>query len=310
MRSVRVRQRPAAEPANPAERTRAGAASWSVASRVDAGCRLDLGSRIALAADLQRTAGNAAATQLVGLVRTDRRKEPPGGAREITEAGSGGGRGLTLTSYADNSPIFLIGRVEETGGTWSTRPREVRLPSLDHEVFYPAPGRHRLRDLGGSASQYLDVTDDWSARILQGEEEHVDDNEQAWQMTWGRIANVINEMANGEPFTGTTGEAAQAAAWREFRRRLPAALRPEGDTPTPQAQLAKWGTQDLGTIFRKLMRETRRARDDSQWHTPDQNLKRMEGNDRIDELAVGTSRIGQVPSQRLMSEAWDRLARG
>ena len=310
MGRLRVRRLASAEPVNPAGRTRTGAAPWSVAGRVGAASRLDLESRIALAADLQHSVGNAAATRLVGLIQTDRRKEPPGGAREISEAGSGGARGRTRTSYADNPPIFLTGNVEESGGTWSTRPQEVRLPSLDHEVFYPAPGRHRLRDLGGSAGLYLDVTDDWSARILQGEQEHVDDIEQAWQMTWGRIANVINEMANGGPFTGKTGEEARAAAWREFQRRLPAALRPAGDTPTPQAQLAKWGVQDQGTIFRKLMRETRRARDDSQWHTPDQNLKGMEGNDQIDELAVGTSRIGQVPSQRLMSEAWDRLARG
>lgn len=293
----------------PPGRPGAGAASWSLASRARAGGSLDLGSRIALAADLQGTAGNAATRRLVGQIRTDRRKEPPNGAREITEAGGGGTRGLTRTSYVANPPIFRVGRVEQTGDTWSTKPSEVRLPSLDHEVFYPAPGRHRLRDYG-VGGHFLDVSEEWSGRLLQGEEEHVDDTDRAWAMTWGRVAAAINEMAAGTPFTGATADAARASAWQAFRGRLPEALRPAGDAPTPEAQEAKWGAEDRETIFAKLMRETKRARDISGWHTPDQNLKAMEGDNRVDELSVGHARIGEVPSQRLMTEAWDRVTRG
>ncbi len=293
-----------------ARRTPASDLPWGFASQVDAGGRLDLGARIALAADLQGTAGNAATGQLLGLARTDQRKRPPDGAREIMEAGSGGQRGLTRTSYVANPPIFRVARVEQTGGSWSTRPNTVRLPSLDHEVFYPAPGRHRLRALGESASQYLDVTDEWSGRLLQGEEEHVGDIDRAWQMTWGRVAEVINGMAAGEPMTGPTQDAARTAAWHEFRCRLPAPLWPAGDTPTTEAQEAQWGAENDGTIFRKLMRESRRARDFSNWHTPDQTLKQMEGEDRIDEMAVGRSNIGGVGSEQLIGEAWDRLTGG
>jgi hypothetical protein len=301
---------PAWEPVNPTERTRPHPAARSLVDRAAAGDRLDLGSRIALTADLQGSAGNGAVAHLVGLVRTDRRKEPPDGVREIMETGRGGQRGLTRTSYSTNLPLFRAARVEATDGGWSTRPNEVRLPSLDHEVFYPAPGRHRLRSLGASASQYLDVTEEWSGRLYQGEGEHVSDIDLAWEMTWGRVARAINEMAAGERFTGPTAEAAQAAAWQAFKRRLPTPLRPDGDGPTVEAQEAKWGAEDRTTIFRRLMGESARARDASNWHTPDQNLKQMEGDDRVDELAVGSSRIGQVPSERLMQEAWDRVTRG
>lgn len=293
----------------PAPGPRPTPAPWSLAGRAGAGSRLDLASRISLAADLQGSAGNAAAGRLLGLVRTDRRKEPPDGAREIMETGSGGTRGLTRTSYVANPPIFRTARVEQTGGTWSTRPNEIRLPSLDHEVFYPAPGRHRLRDYG-AGGHFLQVTEAWSGKLLQGEEEHVDDTDRAWEMTWGRIAGVINEMAAGTAFTGATADEARAAAWRAFVGRLPEALRPAGDTATTEAQEAKWGAEDTTTIFRRMMRETQRARDASGWHTPDQNLMAMEGDSRVDELAVGHSRIGEVPSQRLMSEAWDRITRG
>jgi hypothetical protein len=283
---------------------------WGLPQRALARDHLDLGARVALAGGLQRVAGNAATRQLVGLVRTDRRKEPPDGQREIMEAGSGGTRGLTRTSYTADAPLFRVEQVQQVeGGSWAVRPTSVRLPSLDHEVLYPAPGRHRLRAYG-SGSHYLDVTDDWSSRIYDGEGEHVGDIDRAWAMTWGRIAAIINDMAAGDRFTGQTAEAAQQAAWAAFRRRLPAPLRPAGDQPTPTAQEAKWGADDEHTIFRQLMGESRRARDRSGWHTPMQGLKEFAGDDRIDELSVGSSRIGQVPSRRLMQEAWARITRG
>ena len=135
------------------------------------------------------------------------------------------------------------------------------------------------------------------------------DTDRAWELTWARVAGVINAMASGDPFTGATVDDARNAAWAAFKDRLPVGLRPEGDTPTTEAQEAKWGP-DPGTIFRRLMNETKRARDNSGWHTPDESLKQMEGDDRVDELRVGGSRIGQVTSERLIGDAWDRITRG
>ena len=81
-------------------------------------------------------------------------------------------------------------------------------------------------------------------------------------MTWGKVAAVLNKMAE-EKFTGPTVEAALQSAWQTFKARLPEGLRPEGDTPTAEAQEKKWGADDKNTIFRKMMNETKRARDNS-----------------------------------------------
>lgn len=307
---LRTRRVQAPEPLGSARRAPVSPGpAWGLADRADAAGGLDLAGRIALTTDLQQSAGNAAVAQLVGLLRTDRRREPPDGAREIMDAGGGGTRGLTRTRYVANPPIFRIGRVEQADGAWTAKPVDVNLPSLDHTVSWPAAGRHRLRPYG-EGSQILEVSEEWSSRILQGEDEHVGDIDRAWDMTWGRVAAVINAMAAGAPCRGATADEARAAAWRTFRGRLPAPLRPESDTPDAAAQEAKWGADAPGTIFSRLMAESQRARDHSGWHTPDQNLKEMEGSDRIDELSVGRSRIGEVPPDQLMQEAWNRVTRG
>jgi hypothetical protein len=278
----------------------------SLAARAGAFGDLDLGSRIGFAADLQGTAGNAATAQLVGLTRTDRQQQPPAGLRALMDASGPGNRGLTRTSYGSDAPLFRIRRTEQVGETWHVKPGDVRLTPPDHEVWWPAPGRHRIGDYG-RGSQILEVTEEWSNRIKMGEDEHVADSDLAWEMTRGRVASVINEMAAGDDFTGTTMDEARAAAWREFKRRLPAPMRPEGDQPSNEAQEAKWGFEPRTTIFRQMMRVTRQARDLSGWHTPEESMHAMEGENRIDHLADGTSRIPGTATPQLMQEAWDRI---
>lgn len=307
MSRVRTRRLDPWEPVPAAGAGPSRRSDWSLAARAGGIGELDLGTRIGATVDLQRSVGNAATTQLVGLARTDRKKEPPGGLGEIMAASGPGNRGLTRTSYTANPPMFRAGAVEQTGTTWATRPAEVRLPALDHEVMWPAPGLHKIRALG-KGSQFLELDQDWSDRLGAGETEHVTDIDAAWAMTWGKIAGVLNAMAK-EKFTGPTVEAAQAAAWVAFKSRLPEALRPAGDAPTAEAQEKKWGADDKETFFRKLMNESKRARDNQGWHTPDESLKEHRGDDQIDELSVGNSKIGQVKTEQLLKDAWDRLSK-
>ena len=82
-----------------------------------------------------------------------------------------------------------------------------------------------------------------------------------------------------------------------------------GDTPTAEAQEKKWGADDENTLFRKLMNETKRARDNQGWHTPDESLKEHRGKDEIYELSKGNSRIGEKKTPELMKEAWDRVTK-
>ena len=276
------------------------------ASRADAAGDLDLGSRIGLAADVQSTAGNAAMRHLVGLVRSDHKTDPPGGLGEIMALSGPGNRGLTRTSYTANPPLFRGGQVQQQGESWSAKVAPVKLPKLEHEVYWPAPGLHKIRSLG-KGTQFLDVTPDWSTILGKGETEHVTDSDAAYAMTWGKVASVLNAMAQ-ETFTGPTAEAAQQAAWQAFKRRLPDGLRPGGDTPTAEAQEKIWGADDKNTLFRKLMNETKRARD-SGWHTPDQSQKEVRGDDRIDELSKGNSHIDEFKTDKVMKDAWDRLTK-
>jgi hypothetical protein len=291
----------------PAAVRRERASGWSVADRTGAAGALDLGSRIAFAADLQAKAGNAAMGHVLGRVRTDHKADPPGGLADIMAKSGPGNRGLTRTSYTANPPLFRGGQTESTGGVVSIRPAPVRLPKLDQDVFWPAPGLHKIRAMG-KGSQFLDVSVDWSNKLGEGETEHVTDNDAAYAMTWGKVASVLNKMAE-ERFTGASIDDATKAAWQAFKNRLPQALRPDGDSPTPEAQEKKWGADDKNTIFRKLMNESKRARDNSGWHTPDQVLKENRGDDEIDELAVGNSKIGAKKTEVLMQEAWDRVTK-
>ena len=307
MSRVRTRRIDPWEAIGSGARSPARGADWSLASRAGAIDGLDLGSRIGLAADVQGTAGNAAMAQLVGLARSDKKMDAPGGVAAIMAASGPGNRGLTRTSYTANPPLFRTGRNEQSGESWTVRTVAPRLPSLDHEVMWPAPGLHKIRSLG-KGSQFLEVTEDWSTKLGAGETEHVTDIDAAWAMTWGKVAAVLKAMSE-EKFTGSTVEAAQQSAWQAFKRRLPEGLRPEGDTPTAEAQEKKWGADDKNTIFRKLMNESKRARDNQGWHTPDQSQKEARGDDRIDELSKGNSRIGEVTSEQLIKDAWDRLTK-
>jgi hypothetical protein len=280
---------------------------WSLAASVDGIGDLDLGSRIAAAESVQRTAGNAAMATVLGHARTDHKTAPPTGVNDIIALSSPGNRGLTHSVYTGNAPIFRMGGFAQENGAWTTHPAPVRLPPLDHDVYWPAPGLHKLRSMG-KGSQFLEVTDDWSNTLGEGESEHVSDNDAAYAMSWGKIADIINAMAN-EKFSGATTEAAQAAAWAAFRSRLPGLFRPEGETPTTEAQEKKWGADVDGNPFRKLMNESKRARDWGGWHTPDEQMKEMRGDDQIDELKTGGSKIGQVKTDQLMKDAWDKLAK-
>lgn len=280
---------------------------WGVADRAAALEGLDLGTRIGLATDVQATAGNAAMTQLVGLVRSDHKMAAPDGLAEIIAKSGPGNRGLTRTAFTANPPLFRGGKVEQKGDAWSVKPAPVRLRPVEHDVYWPAPGLHKIRSLGKGA-QYLDVSDTWSDKLAEGETEHVTDSDLAYEMTWGKVAAVLNKMAE-ESFTGPTTEDATKAAWQAFKRRLPEGLRPEGDAPTAEAQEKKWGADDPNTLFRKLMGETKRARDNGGWHTPDQTQRETRGDDRIDELSKGGSHIGEHKSEKVIKDAWDRLTK-
>ncbi len=267
--------------------------------------RLGVHARAAALADLGGLAGNAAVADFVGRVRTDLPQDPPGGVREIRRVGGGGTLGHTRALMDPSPPLFRLRDAESREGAVGVRPNRTRAPELDFEVRYPTPGRHLLYE-----GIHLEVSADWSATILQGEEEHVADQTIAWQDTWRRVAEAVNAMADGAPVTAATPDEARRAAWRQFVASLPPQLRPAGRDPSEEAQLAAWGFEQPNSAFRRLIGESKRARDDSQWHTPDSSLDHTEGSDEVRVIARGSSRIPGTTPEAVMRAAWERLAAG
>lgn len=259
---------------------------------------------------LASTAGNGAVATLLES-RTDRRLEAPGGIGEIRRVASGGTRGHTRMELPAAPPLFRAPPTGDGADGFRASVRPVRVPEPHFDVRYPAPGRHVLYEGTtdtGAFRRVLEVTDEWSERLLQGEDDHVRDQTLATDMTWGRVGASINAQAAAEPATGATAEDAERAAWRRFVDALPAPLRPEGDRPSDETQLAKWGDEVRTSAFRVLLAESRIARDVSQWHTPSEELLRTEGADEVMHLQPGTSRIGTPTPEELMAAAWQRLA--
>jgi hypothetical protein len=308
MSGVRVHRLDPTEPipfGRPIPRRRDG---FVLGARAAAAGHLDLGSRIGLAADVQALAGNRAMAHIAGFARVDHQTQPPTGIKDIQDAAkSPGNRGYTQSRYNANPPVFRPGKNDSVGDTWEVRPAPVRLPELDFDVWWPAAGRHKLGDLG-KGTWYLDVTQEWSDKLKKGEEEHVTDTQKAYDMTWGRVAGIVNAMAAATSGSkGSTVDAAQQAAWKAFVAKLPKGFQPTGDSYSTEAQEAIWGADDPKTIFRKLMNETKAVRDGKLWHVPEESQKATVGDDRIDELSAGNSHIGETTTDVLIGDAWRRL---
>jgi hypothetical protein len=279
--------------------------------RVAAAPALDLGSRIGLAADLQATAGNAATASALSHIRTDKPQSPAGGVQAIVDATKKPNqRGLTRSSFdANRMPLFKVQRPAQEGSAFTTKAVVPRLPDPDHEVWWPAEGRHLLGPYG-KGKRWLQVTGDWSTKLKEGEDRHVEDMDLAYQMTWGRVRDVLAEMAKEEkPYTGATAEAALHAAWKDFKKRLPPGFRPEGDAPTKEAQEAVWGPDDPKSVFSRMWRESARARDDSGEHTPSEEMLLEKGNDLVNELKPGGSKIPGRDAKTVMDEGWARITK-
>jgi hypothetical protein len=274
--------------------------------------RLPVGARATALADIGAAAGNGAVVELVSRARTDFPLDPPQGVREIRRIGGGGQLGHCRTFMPADPPLFRLGNPETVEGGVGIRPRRTRAPEFDFHVRYPMPGRHLLYESrtaeGAEANIWLEVSSDWSNRLKGGEEEHVEDQSIARTDTWGRVTEAANRLADGPPIVAPSPDEARRAAWTRFVASLPPLLRPDGAEPTEEAQLAKWGPEVRTSVFRQLVGESKRARDDSQWHTPSADLDHMEGAAEIRVVGDGSSRIPGPRPPELMQAAWDRLA--
>jgi hypothetical protein len=272
--------------------------------------RLGSAARAAAFAELGATAGNRAVVSLVARARTDMPLGPTEGVRQIREYAGRPTLGHTHLEVDPKPPLFRPSSPTKVNDKFGVKPSRVDLPDMDFTVRYPTPGRHVMFEgetaKGKKAYTWLVVSKTWSDTVLAGENEHVDDQTLARQYTWGRVAGVINDMADGKLICADTPEAATRKAWRRFVDALPSALKPAGPDPSDAAQRAKWGPHDEGSLFLELLHESGRKRDRG-LHTTGSELDHLEGADEVREVVAGTSQIPGPRPEDLIDAAWVRL---
>ena len=259
--------------------------------------------------ELQRLAGNqAVATEIgawrngrvvVGVSNVDLKAHPspaPNGVREIRESRGGGGLlGRTVASIDPTPPLLRAEAPVKVDKGWTAQARPSRTPEPYLEEWWPTAGRHEMYP-----HVYLDVSQEWEDRLKAGEDEHVSDHTLGWQVTWGKVSQTIADLAAAPGPVQPTEEDAHKDLWKRFGAALPADLRPNGDGPSDDAQVAKWGFEPSTSLFRRLFMGTK-ARDQRGWHTTTSELDHKDGNDEIRHVA-GNTQIGTVSSEDLIGE--------
>jgi hypothetical protein len=190
---------------------------------------------------LQRTAGNEAvrqalAAQPAGHVRSvdaltiEREGMPPAdGVEQIrSHTENKVTFALTVRTIRDEPPIMRPAPAEKTKDGYVVRAQKVdSIPEPDIHEYWPKDGVHKL-----SEGSYVDVTPDWERTLEKGEDRHRDDAKLAWELTWKKVQNTINELAKKDPPAEATQKEAEEALWKRYVAALPKDLQPEGDKPS------------------------------------------------------------------------------
>ena len=227
----------------------------------------------------------------------------PGGAVDIAKkdpAFGTGGVTLIKNAAAFTAPSFLTRNVPVAKGTYLTEHfAEVQATTAqdaDHECYYPAPGDHKDPEPGGqprSGKKFiyiLRISEGISALVKAGEQEHLNDAQRSYKITYKLIADKINSLV-GKRFGPATSPAdAEKLAETELKKKLPAKL---GTNP------ANWVK-----MLQTLLDLAAKFRDDPErgWHRL-ASLRQKEGNKYIKELKEipGKTKIGKVPSEQVVN---------
>lgn len=269
--------------------------------------------------ELQRLAGNRAVREAlarrraggrvtsVDAVKLDLHPEPPeDGLRSIRARKGGAGiMGLTIRAIEDNPPLLKPEPPVRSGDAgWTVKPRQVGyLPEPILEEFWPTQGPHKIAD-----NAYIKIDHTWETKLKDGEDEHARDATLAWQLTWKKVADLINELAKKPGPPEATPEAATKALWRRYREALPPDLRPEGERPTESAQRDVLDVRG-GTFF-GWMWEITVVRDTRNYHEPKTKPVDVAGDATVSVLDTGQSQIPGPKSEDLIEEVRKKYTKG
>jgi hypothetical protein len=174
---------------------------------------------------------------------------------------------------------------------WQPRVAPTTATDVEHDCFYPAAGDHdRFADSdqeidGKRWHHVLHITEPQSNQIKRGEQEHLDDAALAFRLSFGRIAEAINEVSKLALPATSSRDTAIASLVEALAARLPAI----GTDP------AKWPD-----ILDRLLLATQ-DRDRNHWHDATIRDSRRDARTGriIWSLDISTLRLG-TPSSRVV----------
>ncbi len=228
-------------------------------------------------------------------------KAAPSGMSEILrKAGRdslGVSGGLTLIQHAAafTPPSFVTTKAHErTGSTVShyalVQPTQAQ--DATHESYYPTFGEHirpgMVQRISGKIyTHYWLVSQPISDLIRQGEQEHLDDAQRAYDLTYQTIQDAINAMGGKRFGPANTPAEAEKLALDELARRLPPEL---GTDPTNWVRM-------LDTLLVQS-----KSRDDNNWHSMRTDPPRTVGNKILHPVVVtDQTDIGNIGSSKVVN---------
>jgi len=270
---------------------------------------------------LQHTAGNAAVAQLLSTIRaatlpdiaaadgaagrldlhagTVAAQAPPGGLNAIqaNEPSAAGWTGIKMAG-AFVSPNFSTTTAPAKPGEdrFVTVDPPVASPDAVHEALFPAPGDHRWGDRtveakGGPFTAWHRVSAAMSARIAQGEQEHLADAQRAYALTYGLITRVVTTMAGQRFGPAKTPMAAEELAVAAFDSQLPPAL-----------SVRQPGFRGVWLAMLETLLRQSKLRDLRGWHDIEVGPTLTEGKRFISPLEPTThTKIGTEPSDTVVN---------
>jgi hypothetical protein len=230
---------------------------------------------------------------------------PADGLRSIRARKGGAGiLGLTLRGIEDAPPLFRPEPPVKGEAGWTARPRPIgSVPEPILEEYWPTKGRHKI-----AGHTFVDIDDEWAGRLKAGEDEHSSDARLAWELTWKKTADTINRIAKQPGPPASTPEAATKGLWKRYVAALPSDLRPEGDSPSDEAQRAVLAVR-AGTFFAWLWEATI-VRDTRNYHEPRTKPADAAGRDTISVVVAGDSRIPGPTSEELLADLRPKYTKG
>lgn len=209
--------------------------------------------------------------------------------------GATGGLTLIKNAAAFTIPSFVTENSVVREGSTVHHYAQVRSTTsgdATHECYYPGPGDHvrpgMVQRIGGRVyTYYWRISRQVSELIRCGEEEHLADAKQAYELTYKLIADTINSMVGQRFGPARSPTEADKLAEAELTKRLPKQL---GTDP-----------RNWVTVLDRLLGQTS-ERDRRGWHAITVDPPQTIGNRIIHPVVMGVgTRIGQVSSSQVIS---------